>query len=36
MSNIVECAYGHDQGYLFSRPMDSEGTAALIAAQPQW
>lgn len=30
----LNCEYG--QGYFFSLPLDSEATAALIAAQPQW
>lgn len=32
----IECKYGHVQGYLFSKPVDSEAAAALIINQPQW
>ncbi len=30
----LNCEYG--QGYFFSKPLDSEAAAALLAAQPQW
>ena len=32
----IEHDSGYGQGYLFSRPVDSEGATALIAARPQW
>lgn len=32
----IERSYGYGQGYLFSKPVDSERAAALIARQPQW
>jgi diguanylate cyclase (GGDEF)-like protein len=31
---LMKCTHG--QGYYFSKPMDSESTKALIAAQPSW
>jgi EAL domain-containing protein (putative c-di-GMP-specific phosphodiesterase class I) len=30
----LQCQYG--QGYLFSKPLDSEAAAKLLSSEPQW